>query len=493
MKKIIYKVAILGTVVLGCLVARQQAFNGVPPPPPALDIFRITVPATQAYTGRTDSLDNSWEGSSDHGTQPGDLDFEMRRAAPDFSIAGPEEDFNSPNALVLLKNNNVTMRITASSTTGAAVRFKVYRDRSDSSTVVGTGTFTLTAAPGGNTATMKADRRGSFYLLAYIDTSNNGDYNLGEPSAVIPIIIVQADVVWEDSSVSTAGFEYIPSPAAPAAWANSTMRCGKDLKEGGPPAIFFSARCRLTGGGGQAKRGTDRVYAGWSQQIQNSRWTEADFADQITTKTEAIVFTSSDTGGLPLLYGQIPIFTTAAPALIDPPFLDSSNNPSGDGANSICLGYSSYYRRETTGSGQLVDIEAEDSVTMKYPKAHSAAAHAGLTLKSIRVNPRFRAYLALWTSQTTHQINETTDEVGAGQTQPNLPGERTYFDAWRYEWSPTAVVGINSPNGSQINGTYTSAITDSREYSPISPADGPSKEHETRPPIPLDVWALDAN
>ena len=500
MKKNIYKVAALGAVVLACLTARQQAFNGPTPPPPTITLLCVTVPGTQAYTARptsgtVDNVDNRWPTTSPHGTQRGDLDFQLMTSTPsDLTVAGPAVDFDPPSPLILLKNSNVLMNVTAQSSNGSAVKFKVHRDKADHATRVGTGTFTLTPAAGGNTATMKADKRGSFYLIGYIDSNSNGDYDAGEPSAALPIIIVEVYLQQETTQVSPNDVKYVSN--AGLGWSYSRLQCGGGWQT--PPtvnAIKLEARALFTGGGAYGKRGVDRVYGGWTQQVKNATVAQGTYTNGTTIVTMPLKFVSNRTGQPKIAAWYTFMGGGTVPSVLVPPFLDSGRNAVarngvvGTGSNTATLSTS---KISSTASqpptGKTVDLAAEDNPGIPFLAAHPSPAYPSYFLKELFVNIEFVTYLTFWTSTDAHTENPTTREIPAGPSTPNLTGERTYYDSYKYEWHVGATIPIDIADGSQKSTGGIApfcAITATHEYSPISAADGLLREHETRPPVAL--------
>lgn len=142
MKKNIGRATLLGAVIIRIMAPAEHAYNG---PAPGPIVFSVTVHATQPYTLRSPD-DNGWPVDTQNNLSHGDLRFEYTRATPPIAtdntkMTGVAADFGNGNALVLLKNNNLTMDIESTPESGA-VKFQVFRDVADSS-AVGTGNFTL--------------------------------------------------------------------------------------------------------------------------------------------------------------------------------------------------------------------------------------------------------------------------------------------------------------------------------------------------------------
>ncbi len=120
------------------------------------------------------------------------------------------------------------MNVNATSTLNDPVKMKVYRNPLDVPAVRlnRTTQFTLeptppeTARPVVGSGIMTADSRGSFYIFGWIDdtthggTVNDGIFQNGELACALPIIIVSADLVLEDSQTSDTDIKYVPNPTA---------------------------------------------------------------------------------------------------------------------------------------------------------------------------------------------------------------------------------------------------------------------------------------
>lgn len=471
----------------------------------------ITVHATQPYTPRSGAVDNSWPPDTLNNLSQGDLRFETNRPTPAISttdpskMSGADYDFATSNALVLLKHNSLTMDIAGSASTGASVKFKVFRDAADSSTV-GTGNFTIIPAVGLTPARMKADKRGSFFLVGYVDSNSSGDFDVGEPSAVIPVIIVEADVVYENSFASDTAITYFNGLFGldPA----SNLFCGGwPGGPGGPPrpgnpAITLNARVKLTGGGTTGRRGTDRVYAGWTQQIQYIplfTTTYTDVLDGVTTKTTRQI-AASNIAGRPITIDYPTFLPGVVPTLLALPLIDSGRSLAhtgadvGTGANSITPASSRMFVTKANPTvGKWIDVTAIDSPVAAVPGAHPDPINVSFKISEISANYQFRTYLTLWTSPAVQNPDPQTDEIPAGPTLPdNIAGERTYFDAYRYYWQVGGTATIDPLTGNEINLTKFSQITSQADFSPISPADATGRAHETRPPAFIRYMSVDA-
>lgn len=240
--------------------------------------IEVEVPSTPALTSRAS---NGWP-------TPANLKFDKTiNPAPDLTAAFPDAHFGPSNALVLIKNNAVTMPVTATSNSGNDVKLKVLRDSADVS-AVGTGPFSLTPLNAENSATMRTDARGSFYLVGYVDRNDNNSIDATEPCGVLPVIIVDVNLVAEVSSFDPSNFKAIADNTA-------NQRCrietGKfDYVNKANAGAQFAAFVDMVGGL-DGKRGVDRVFGGWCNNFKDLR-INADY----TSGSKSMGVVTSDSG-----------------------------------------------------------------------------------------------------------------------------------------------------------------------------------------------------
>ena len=113
-------------------------------------------------------------------------------------------------------------------------------------------------------ATLSVDKRGSFQVLAYVDSNHNGQRDDNETGTAFPMIIV--DPLFVDNSNTSAArtrmLEYVPAPPGGAAgiWSGN-----KDIDDTDTAGVYLAANLDLVGGGNDGRRGLERVYARWFQ------------------------------------------------------------------------------------------------------------------------------------------------------------------------------------------------------------------------------------
>jgi hypothetical protein len=221
----------------------------------------VTAPSTLAHTSRN----NDW-------SAPVNLSFESKVATPllGSNPSLPETYYGDSKALVLLKNNLINMNCAVTSTYAGnpAVRTRAVRDHRDHSSL-GSGSFSYVenASPGFNGGTMTTDRKGSFFIQAWIDEPGagraSGRYDSGEPSSVLPVIIVDVDVVLEDSNLDRLAWRYERHPLAATATANVSANgaiSSVSVTDGGED--YFSAPVVVIAppiGGGTAALATAQI------------------------------------------------------------------------------------------------------------------------------------------------------------------------------------------------------------------------------------------
>jgi hypothetical protein len=353
---------------------------------------------------------------------------------------------------------------------------------------VGTGNFTLVPANGQTPAKMTADKRGSFFLVGYVDSNPaNGRYDAGETSAAIPVIIVEADLYSEDSQADNSGGRFSTRVDNNNNYTDagyiSTVNAGAE-------ALRLTAKLNLYGGGSDGKRGTDRVYAGWTQQVQGS-------TNPLTYGTYS---NGSNSKTIPMIYAHnVPVSKyflpgNQAPNLIPLPLLDSGDNNTlivGSGGGSILVASPELKLANSQPSfGRRIEVKGFDTPQIFFKKDHPAQPL--YLLNQVAVDLKFRICLTLWTSPDIIQADENGIIV-PDPSDPNLAGERTYFDAYTYDWHCGATYNVTADGDQGPGGIGAFCdFTSQHEFSPISPADGSQREHETRSPAAKSFLGFDA-
>lgn len=336
--------------------------------------------------------------------------------------------------------------------------------------------------------------------MGYVDDNPiNGKYDAGEASAAIPIIIVEADLHLEDSQISASEASYYPKFDDNEHYIGGLYKSAHSTN-----ALRLRAQLNLYGGGAEGKRGTDRVFAGWTQQVEKEDSVPHPYGVYTlgtTSRSVALIFSDNlpeseyflpDDGQAPVEdFEQVPALS--ALPLLDSGFIPGQGNPYivGTGGGTILVAEHKLESLTNQPSfGRRIEVTGVDSPEVSFEKHHR---HDPLYLLSqIVVNFHFRSYLTLWTSPEA----VPPDENGVIDTQPsdpNLPGERTYFDAYWYTWRCGATFNID-PNGIQLPGGITPFCEwkNQAEFSPIAPAHGPQRIHETRPPTGKAMIGFDA-
>jgi hypothetical protein len=344
---------------------------------------------------------------------------------------------------------------------------------------------TLTAGAGSPpTATLLADAIGTFHIRPFIDCNGSGTYTGLDASGTVidrePFIIMNLVLVGislhQDNSVAHSG-----NMVATASGGGVGVRSGSfNIANPAGEGIHMTALADLTGGGGDGRRGLDRVFAGWV----NNESANEDIAGSFVDSTAAppqnhrnfSVFASnraSATGGSPASPNFLP--GDPAPALVAPPLLDSGRVGAGAGGDSATLTSSRVRSRTNLALGQRWLVEAIDS-----PGDGEGATHPGFAaarLVRFRFYLDFLASLCFWT-------NHQRASGATGNSADRLYAVLRHF-TWRMrgEWtiSPAGVLAVVTAPSIAISGATTSN----------PPAAAATMPVEVRPPTGLNLLARD--
>lgn len=457
----------------------------------------ITVPSSAPLTIRPE---NEWQ------VPPTDLRFSQTFVGPsDLGSAFPEWHFEAGNALVLVKNSLTEVTVNATCTDSTPVKLKVVRDPADIS-AVGTGPLTLLPFQPTGTATLSLDGRGSFYLVGWLDSNSDGQLNSAETRYVVPIILVDVNVLSVEHHtvdpllIEIPGylgvkfgrneFDYRAAQVPP--WtADRKVPVAEMYALAG---LGLDAYAQLIGGK-DGMRGTDRVMGGWSNNIvvQNSvgLYRKPNTTDVKEMKISLASNCDQATGWE--LELEVPQFDPAkppddpdsdpAPALYVEPLLDRFELNAGiNGMNAICLGTTKFEHVEPMSLGLKIRMMGWDTPKDAWPKQHPN--YAGYELRQFNSSTAFSIFLTFWSSP--EPFNDVVDgEIVLGR---GAAGERTYQTAYNLDWDAIALCTINNIGTLGFGGAIT--IPTEQEFSPVKEPNTVS--HETRPPTSLKSIHIDA-
>lgn len=452
----------------------------------------VEVPSTPALTARqTGAFANAWSAPVDLTLSTNNNTFPLPL---NFPGTFRQTDFDSPNALVLLKSDAVTMRILATYTNNAhRVRTRVLRNPNDlipSNPVFG---FTENTPPAADGGTMTTNQSGSFYIHSWYDQNDDGAYNTGEISAVFPVIIVSVLRVTNLCSVTLSNQHllYYRSPSNIAqAWTDSSIDSSLNLNGVDYHAATFEAVYTLFGGGQDLQLGTDRVFAGWTQQLSSVPTYLINYSDGTTILKLKGPLATNDTAASAtytrgaFTYKMFVDPNDAAAISISLPILDCLHNPIGVGANSIGGALTKLEEHAAPGNiGQRLKILSADSPHVSASKAHPH--NANCTMNYISKDVSYQTFLTFWTSTTTPAPGGPLPAPQRPSGPNNKPGERTYYDGECHEWGIGAGFTVDANGAGTADARNSMIGPTSHIYGAIVPASvqiAGVPRHETRPP-----------
>jgi len=156
------------------------------------------------------------------------------------------------------------------------LQFATQRDTSaqqgDAQSIAQLGNALPTVTAGATSqATLTTNSVGSFQILAYVDTNQNGSWDTGETGLTAPLILVQASLApgsnlsaGQPGNITATNMGGIPgTPGILMETGNFIIAKGANQTAG----MYLGATVNLVGGGQAGTRGTDRVLGGWVQNV----------------------------------------------------------------------------------------------------------------------------------------------------------------------------------------------------------------------------------
>lgn len=414
--------------------------------------------------------------------------------------------FDKPHAVVLLQSpedlvQSIELSVTMLDLGEEKLAFQVVRDPTDHAVGVGgENDLPTITATGATTATLKTNAKGSFQVLAFLDSNQNGKWNSTEKGLTLYVIMVRANAT---NGADDDKSEAFPANTKPAFFPNAanpkifTVQTGDfDLNNPNKSGIVLDGKVTLIGGGPDGRRGLDRVFFAWANNITSFSEVGAYPKPNTPDRTvERIYAVNADKSPRSLF--DMRIFRTGEVPLPIPeaglsfPLLDTGRLPSGfangrprDGGSDILLQKNLIKDTKNLDIGQTRHLIAVDS-----PSASAFIDHllVNQQLLGLTIQHKYSARLIGWT-------NSGGDSTPTPQTG-NCVGFRTYSHVRYRDWSFTGVYQVTKG----ANWTWqvvdnplipaTIALTAEKGiYSPACPTAG--SEFEVRLPTALESQAL---
>jgi hypothetical protein len=289
-------------------------------------------------------------------------------------------------------------------------------------------------------------------VLAFIDSNGNGKRDDDEGGAVLPLILVKATLNANLSAGHSANVHYITNGTL-AAVQTGTFNVASS---GATAGMYLGGKVDLVGGGADGRRGLDRVFGGWIQNItlQNVVGSYAN-----NHKTVYIFVSNPPANRLFLPPPPPPAPPPPGPNVIPVPptsLLDTGRPNLASGGDTDTLTSNQLTSRTSLPVGQTILVEAVDSPGLSTPLDHPG--FPGNALQNFSFGLGFTAYLSVWT-------NSSGSSGGTGD-----PADTTYGVVLDQPWTVNAVYNVNATGGGTAVGTPSITAGTATTHSPATPA-----------------------
>jgi len=357
----------------------------------------ITVPATPCKTVRHPNTGN-----------PPDRTFTSSETSATWAAG---------RSITLIEKSAGTMALEAKNNY-TSPRWEVVRNPADNGGLAALANALPTLSTNaGKTLNLSLNSIGSFSVIQYDDTDNDGNLDPGEPSCYMNIII--ARVSYTSNSDQT-----LTRPNAITAGIGQTTHTvdgGMPQKaivagvffgqfQAGQAGIEFEAKIDVVGGGADGRLGLDRLKSGWCN--NSLEYTDlGTYASGATMKEylthDDAVFTNPFHMNKVTIAGTLP--QAMNPALsANMPLLDSGRTDAATGGVTVTLG-SSAESSAPAALGEQRTVTALDAPNSFADVSFPTAPLLGDLLTDYQFDLDFKAYLLVWSG--THSA--APDEAGA--------------------------------------------------------------------------------
>jgi hypothetical protein len=329
-------------------------------------------------------------------------------------------------------------------------------------------------------ATLLANNSGTFHVRSFVDCNGNRkfDHRIDrEPNIVLNLVLGRV-TLRQDNAGGGIQVRAVMPGAIPF-----------DISTPAAQAMHLNAQVDVVTGGADGRRGIDRFFGGWINNLAGSTSFSPTYTDATvvppTVHPAPFVFASNGnvaTGaGIPSLPGNPRSFQAgdAAPAIVAPPILDTGRPLAGTGGDSAALATSRIRSRTNLAPGERWIVEAVDSPGNFVPGTHLNRGMARLT--SYEMTMRFAATLAVWTNNATPPVSSPTGD----------PADRLYAVLLRVSWNINGRWTITPATGAIT--VATAPTTVKAATATTSPAVAARRKPvEVRPPAVFGVINQDA-
>ncbi|MGH2509083.1 MAG: hypothetical protein ACRDHZ_17025, partial [Ktedonobacteraceae bacterium] len=413
-------------------------------------------------------------------------------AARSFTSNARSAEWELDRSIVLVFNSCDAVQLHSDMTLpqGVIPRWQVIRNPDDDSRLrsapySSSDVLTLGQTTGFDSS-ISPDQTGSFSVICFVDSNNNGTYDPGvDCGAYLNLVVCKVTPVADNSSQNahpSLSVEFKPSEQVsvnrgPLYTVDMFQWHSGTFNSAATAAMHFNASILLVGGGADGTLGTERVKSGWCQgtnaEANNGTFTHAPGV----AAPEVSLFVSNDNGDN-VAGAQSTYYTSTAthPAQIVPalssdhPLLDTGRGSPEDGGINVALTTSDESESSvpdgSLGVSRTVDAIDSPGLLMLYFYSISAPNAKPPELESNSASLNFTGRLVVWTG--TNQTDPST--------APSEAGANLYSVVFERPWQLSITVDrVNNP-GKGVG--YVTVLDPTRVDGYSVRATGPTEDGE---------------
>jgi len=407
----------------------------------------------------------------------------------EFKTTKADEDFVANPPLPLVRNAQPDIKLELKAApAGLTISWDAVRNPKDHEKL-GKAKDKPTLTPNAAKLTecnLNADNKGSFRIRPFIDSNGSTEYDEGEPSIPLNLILFDVRVKRDRSLANVTGIDQMDPVSGNRGETISGAGAGvaTGLWPGGAigaadlaaAAMGFDLDADVTGGGADGKLGlTDYLFCG----LCNNQWVEhadSDYLDTTVVPNLTPTVKSLYATNFPLHGGRRRFHPgDPAPIGLTMPLLDSGFYPTGTGGlggDSAVMTTSAPHTVAAAGPavGERWTIQCVDSPGNGFTRTHPVNAAA--TLQKLRIDWQFVGNFLFWT-----ELNKTR---GSSAGTAKRPADRVYSVVRTQTW---AVKGEWTPKFTMPRALTRNSYTATNAGATIHPV-GRAQDHNVnvRPP-----------
>jgi hypothetical protein len=149
---------------------------------------------------------------------------------------------------------------------------------------------------GANTRLLALNQKGSFQIVAYIDSNANGQRDDNETGAAVPLVLVNVSLVANLSNANSSHVDWAPPGVLGETVAIQTGSFSFPTPTDQPSAMYLGATVDFFGGGPDGQRGVKQVFAGWVNNEVAAETTAGTYVGPRGTHSINVIFDGTTTG-----------------------------------------------------------------------------------------------------------------------------------------------------------------------------------------------------